>query len=163
MKKLLMIIPLVFLLCFTFGCQQGEEVAEEAGVVGLTEEDVAAIRNSIDEFVEAELAGDWDRAFGFFAEDVVYVAPDQPEIQGLSTLKDYVESLNIKLLNLELEPVDIQGCGNLAYARIKFREKFTTEEGGEPIELIGDALRILKRQSDGTWLTSVVIYNFDRP
>ena len=27
MKKLLMIIPLVILLCFTFGCQQGEEVA----------------------------------------------------------------------------------------------------------------------------------------
>jgi hypothetical protein len=25
MKKLLMIIPLVILLCFTFGCQQGEE------------------------------------------------------------------------------------------------------------------------------------------
>ena len=30
MKKLLMIIPLVILLCLTFGCQQGEEAAEEA-------------------------------------------------------------------------------------------------------------------------------------
>jgi len=29
MKKFLTIIPLVILLCFTFGCQQGEEVAEE--------------------------------------------------------------------------------------------------------------------------------------
>ena len=28
MKKLLMVIPLVFLLCFTFGCQQGKKVAE---------------------------------------------------------------------------------------------------------------------------------------
>jgi len=42
MKKLLMILPLVFLLCFTFGCQQGEEVAEEAMVAALTEEDVEA-------------------------------------------------------------------------------------------------------------------------
>ena len=74
-----------------------------------------------------------------------------------------MKSFNIKLLYLELEPVDIQGCGNLAYARIKFREKFTTEEGGETIELTGKALRILKRQSDGTWLTSVVIFNYDRP
>jgi len=33
MKKFLTIIPLVILLCFTFGCkQQGEEVAEEAAV-----------------------------------------------------------------------------------------------------------------------------------
>ncbi len=30
MKKLLLVIPLVVLLCFTFGCQQGKEVAEEA-------------------------------------------------------------------------------------------------------------------------------------
>ncbi len=32
MKKLLLILPLVILLCFTFGCQQGEEVAEEVRV-----------------------------------------------------------------------------------------------------------------------------------
>ena len=29
MKKLLLVLPLVFLLCFTFSCQQTEEVAEE--------------------------------------------------------------------------------------------------------------------------------------
>ena len=39
MKKLFMLLPLVFLLCVTFSCQQGEEVAEE----GLTEEEVNAI------------------------------------------------------------------------------------------------------------------------
>ncbi len=32
MKKLLMIIPLVFLLCFTFGCQKGEKVVTEEEV-----------------------------------------------------------------------------------------------------------------------------------
>ena len=152
------LVGLAFAL-MTIGCQPAVQEA-----LTLPEEDVAAIRNSIDEYVEAQLAGDWDRSFGFFAEDAVWVAPDQPEIQGLSTFKDYAaESLNMKLLNLELKPVDIQGCGNLAYARIKFREKFTTEEGGEPIELTGDALRILKRQTDGKWLTSVVIFNYDRP
>jgi hypothetical protein len=29
MKKLLLVIPLVILFCFTFGCQKGEEVAEK--------------------------------------------------------------------------------------------------------------------------------------
>ena len=33
MRKLLVVIPLVFLLCFSFGCQKGEKVAEEAMVV----------------------------------------------------------------------------------------------------------------------------------
>jgi ketosteroid isomerase-like protein len=32
MKKLLLVLPLVFLLCFTFGCQKAEEGAEEHNV-----------------------------------------------------------------------------------------------------------------------------------
>jgi predicted ester cyclase len=35
MKKLLLILPLVFLLCFTFGCQQGEE--------GITDEEAKTL------------------------------------------------------------------------------------------------------------------------
>ena len=46
MKKLLMIIPLVILLCFTFSCQQYyEEVAEEPAVDIAAEE--AAIRETM--------------------------------------------------------------------------------------------------------------------
>ncbi len=44
MKKLLMIIPLVILLCFTFGCQQGEEVAEE------TKEEITSGTVNVDGF-----------------------------------------------------------------------------------------------------------------
>jgi pimeloyl-ACP methyl ester carboxylesterase len=39
MKKLFMVLPLVFLLCFTFSCQLGEEVAEEP-VVDVEENEV---------------------------------------------------------------------------------------------------------------------------
>ena len=42
MKKLLMILPLVFLLCFTFNCKQAEEVAEEP-VVDVEAEDSPSI------------------------------------------------------------------------------------------------------------------------
>jgi ketosteroid isomerase-like protein len=50
MKKLLMIIPLVILLCFTFSCQQGEEVAEEPAVDIEAEE--AAIRETMKTAIE---------------------------------------------------------------------------------------------------------------
>ena len=45
MKKLFMVIPLVFLLCFTFSCQKGEEVAEEPVVD--VEAEKAAIRETM--------------------------------------------------------------------------------------------------------------------
>jgi len=44
MKKLLTVIPLVFLLCLTFSCQQAEEVAEE------TKEEVTSGTVNIDDF-----------------------------------------------------------------------------------------------------------------
>jgi hypothetical protein len=40
-----MVFPLVFLICFTFSCQQSEEVAEEPAVD--VETDVAAIKASL--------------------------------------------------------------------------------------------------------------------
>jgi hypothetical protein len=42
MKKLLMILPLVFLLCFAFGCQKAEEVAAEKGYQGIWIESIVS-------------------------------------------------------------------------------------------------------------------------
>jgi len=47
MKKLLFVIPLVILLCFTFGCQQAEEVAEEAEPVVDIEAEKANVKSVI--------------------------------------------------------------------------------------------------------------------
>jgi ketosteroid isomerase-like protein len=51
MKKLLLILPLVFLLCFTFGCQKAEEVAEEPAV------DVEAEKAEILETIKKSFEG----------------------------------------------------------------------------------------------------------
>jgi proline iminopeptidase len=45
MKKLFMVLPLVFLLCFTFSCQQGEEVSTEE-----TKEEVTSGTVNVDDF-----------------------------------------------------------------------------------------------------------------
>ncbi|NIM59869.1 MAG: hypothetical protein GTO16_13160, partial [Candidatus Aminicenantes bacterium] len=54
MKKLLSVIPLVILLCFTFGCQQGEEVAEEPVVD--VEADIAALKKIEEEWTAASMS-----------------------------------------------------------------------------------------------------------
>ena len=79
MKKFLMIIPLVFLLCFTFSCQQGEE--------GITEEEAKAIH---DLYVEARNTVNLDLLDGIYAEDVVVHDSGYPEdLVGLDALKEY--------------------------------------------------------------------------
>ena len=76
MKKQLMVIPLVFLLCFTFGCQKGHELA----AAQITEEEKAEVAASIEqafsEYVEATLQMDWDKTLQFFidSDDLVFAA-----------------------------------------------------------------------------------------
>jgi len=56
MKKLLMVFPLVFLFCFTFSCQQGEEVAEKPAVD--IEAEKANIQLFLNQYVKTEESED---------------------------------------------------------------------------------------------------------
>ena len=83
MKKLFMVLPLVLLLCFTFGCQKGEEVAEE-----VAQEKRLPI---IDVHVHAESA--WKREKpDWFPENVSYPKTDEELMR--ETLKSF-ERFNI--------------------------------------------------------------------
>jgi len=85
MKKLLMVIPLVFLICFAFGCQKDEEVAEG----GLTEEEVNAI---IGEVLKAWNNADMDACANAYSTDVVFSNPLQGETIGLDAFKEMIRS-----------------------------------------------------------------------
>ncbi len=64
MKKLITIIPLVFMLCFTFSCQGGEEVDIEA--------DVKALKALLDERDALHSAGNKEGSISlYYAEDAV--------------------------------------------------------------------------------------------
>ena len=73
MKKLLMILPLVFLLCFTFSCQKAEEVAEE---VTLDEAKKSEIADTIKELTaEVFNAGsrDLDEMFSYCSDNTITI------------------------------------------------------------------------------------------
>ncbi len=119
MKKLLMVIPLVFLLCFTFSCQQQvEEVAEEARIVDLSDEDVAAIKTVNDAYVQAVLEGGLEATTEFYTEDTIMVAQG-PMIQGREALKEARKkalskaSATVTAFNQTI--VKIDGRDNLAF------------------------------------------------
>jgi len=82
MKKLFMILPLVLLLCFTFGCQQqGEE--------GITEEEAKAL---LDSALEIWNNGNMALVEDVFATEVVAHTSTFPEdIVGLEGIKNWVK------------------------------------------------------------------------
>jgi hypothetical protein len=76
LKNLLIVIPLVFLLCFTLGCRKAEEVVAESP--DMTDEEKASVAASaeqaLSEYAEVMKRMDWNRMFEFFVDgdDLVF-------------------------------------------------------------------------------------------
>ncbi len=162
MKKLLL-IPLVFLLCFTFSCQQPvEEVAEEVGVAPLSDEDVAAIKAVTEAFIQAFNSEDWTAGAAMYTEDAVLMPPNQPIVQGREAIQTWFEAFPT-LTEFNLIDVEIDGYGDLAFSRGTVSMTIAPEGAPEPIKDEGKSLVIFRKQSDGSWLLAVDIFNSDLP
>ena len=160
MKKPLLVLPLVFLLCFTFGCQKAEEVAEEPGIAPLSDEDISAIKATFDKYVECALSGDWDTFVDLFTEDTILMPPNEPILQGREAYREYM-AMHPAYTEVSLPIVEIDGCGDLAFARGTVSVKIEMEGMPEPFQDIGKFLCILKKQKDGSWLIARDSYNSD--
>jgi uncharacterized protein (TIGR02246 family) len=163
MKKLLLIIPLVILMFFTFSCQQGEEVYEEP--ILDVEADIEATRNWLKGNFAAADSGDLERYLTFFADDVILMPPNEPIIQGISAIREmaqpYFEQVNTQR---EFSIEEIKVAGDFAFLRINSEEKYTLKTGeGEPVEASFKAVFLLQRMNDGAWLCTHSIWNSNDP
>jgi ketosteroid isomerase-like protein len=104
MKNLLMVIPLVFLLCFTFSCQKAEEVAEE----GLIEEEVNAIMAEVEKAVNN---ADMEACDRVYSADYVEHDPLAGDTIGLDAFKERIRANHEKYssINLSIDETFIKG------------------------------------------------------
>ena len=164
MKKQFMVIPLVFLLCFTFGCQQGEEVAEEP--VLDVEADIEAIKGLVNEWAELFMAGDFDGLVSnLYAEDAVRMPPNEPIIKGreaiLAGFKKDTEQTEIHIDSSIAE--DVRVSGDWALVRGLDTGTNTPKGGGEAAKMNDKWLLLYERQPDGTWKIFYEAWNSNNP
>ena len=163
MKKLFMILPLVLLLCFTFGCQKSEEVAEEAVVD--VEADVEAIKALLDEFDALMNAGDTEKLVSQnYADAAVRMPPNEPMLKGkaeiLAWFQKGAEQYTYQIDNVI---VDVKVDGNLAYSRGIASGTRTLKAGGEAYNIKSKWMAAYERQADGSWRVIADIFNSDNP
>jgi uncharacterized protein (TIGR02246 family) len=162
MKKLFMILPLVFLLCFAISCQQGEEVAEEAKPAVDVEAEEQAIREIAQKAFEAERQKDINAVLSIYAENVVVQPPNMPQIEGVEALRNfYTEFLKI-LVSIEGSPtkVTISEAGDMAWNYTWNRAVYEGPEGR--IEDEGKALSVWQK-INGEWKIVAISYSSDKP
>jgi ketosteroid isomerase-like protein len=82
----------------------------------LSDEDVAAIRSVVQSFGEAALAGDWSTAAESYAVDAVFMPPNEAIYEGRAAEVAHLEAAP-PVLSCSSVPVDVDGYGDLAYAR----------------------------------------------
>jgi len=105
MKKPLMVIPLVFLLCFTFNCQQGEEVVEESAVDVEAEKEaiITKFKEELRIFDELQKEGDISKIaeayVSWHTDDAVLMFPGMPAIIGSENIYDYINDNYSKVLD----------------------------------------------------------------
>jgi len=145
MKKLFIILPLVLVVCFAFGCQQGEEVAEEPAV------DIAAETEAVKEVFwvasNAIAAKDAELMASTFTDDVISFRGDKEAI--IEWFKNRF-SQGLYSNNYSILKIELSASGDMGYVAFSF--DFVREEEGEA-EVTGKGynVTVLKTQADGTW------------
>jgi ketosteroid isomerase-like protein len=165
MKKLFLIIPLVFLLCFTFSCQKAEEVAEQEKPKEAM--DLVQVRQLIEEtnikFGEFVQAGDASALANLYTEDTMLLPPPKaPIIKGREGVEAYwATGFQMGLKDVVLTTVEVMAIGDMV-CEIGNAEATFHPEGMDEFKDMGKYLVIWKN-IEGIWKLHVDIYNSSLP
>ena len=147
MKKLLMIMSLVLVLCFTFGCQKGEEVVEEPAV------DIVAEEEALSETCEAWLLDgtkhDLEHNMSYLADDVISVGATMQDKEGMRKFYSDFFSTGGYWTNQSIVRVKVSKSGDMGYTTVSFETVEIVD--GETTTTKGGINFIWGKQADGTW------------
>ena len=144
MKKLIMILPLVFLLCFSFGCQKAEEVAEEPVV------DVEAEKQNVEEvirsFYDAATTHNFQGIRDVCTDD--YILFESGQVMNVEDFINFITPFKGATMTYNLEDVKVNVEGSVAWVRLRSKAKMTMGEQVMDYEWVESG--VLKKQ-EGIW------------
>lgn len=112
-------------------------------------EDERAVRELVDTWMRASMAGDLPTVLDLMSEDVVFMTPGRPPFGKKEFAADAEQMKNLKLEG----SADIRECqvhGDWAWLR-NYLNTTITPEGGAPMAMSGWTLTILRKEADGKW------------
>jgi uncharacterized protein (TIGR02246 family) len=134
--------------------------APPPGPAELSAEDLDAIESVTAAWSEAFDARDWDGLAATYTEDALLLPPNSPAVEGREAIKAFFAGFPT-VDSLDLEIVEIDGRGDLAYVRGVYRMTIPSE--GEAIVDTGKYIEIRRRDADGAWRLHLDIFNSDNP
>ena len=131
----------------------------QPGVAPLTDEDIEVLNDMRTAHVQATLAGDCDASYAMFAEDVVYLVPNDATVEGRAAMRALCEPVQ----DFTVDSHGIDGNADLAFDRGTWSRTSMSEGVDEATTISGKYVMIARKQADGSWLWTVGIVNLDVP
>jgi uncharacterized protein (TIGR02246 family) len=143
----------------------GESRPEGSDPAALAAADLAAIRATDSAFASAAEAGNAAGLAGLYLPDAHLMPPNAPAIRGREAVQKFWSGFtDAYQLRMSVTADEIEGRGDLAYARGRYTLDATPKgKGSPPVHDVGKFLEILRRQPDGSWGYAVDMYSSDLP
>jgi len=158
MKKLFMILPLAFLLCFNFSCQQGEEVAEEVKAEQEEPKEVMALAQERQAIAEANIkfseifnTGDAAALASLYTEDAWLISQTGEMFKGREGIEAFwAGAFQMGMKEVVLTTVDVMRMDDMV-GEFGKADLTIKPEGQDEIKAVTKYLVIWKKAADGTW------------
>ena len=126
--------------------------------------DVQAILDFEQTVYAAQIAGDIDAWMSSFAEDVTVFQPNIPPLTGKLAIRQFNTPIFEQFdLHESSDDREVVAAGDWAYIRSHWTWIQTPRDGGEEVKDTGNSIWILRRQPNGSWKISRVVYNSENP
>jgi ketosteroid isomerase-like protein len=124
-----------------------------------TKKDAQSIRERNVAFVQAFNAGQVPQVVDLYADDSVFMPPNQPQVRGRDALKDFYTQLLKQAGDLKLTATEVGGSGPIAFQSGTYEMAL---KGGAMDHDRGKFLFVMRNMA-GTWRYEYAIWNSDLP
>ncbi|MCW9708018.1 YybH family protein [Fodinibius salsisoli] len=124
-----------------------------------SEEDKTAIKKLIQQTETYNNASDVDKWVNLFADDAVYMPPGSPAV---TTRKELIETAKAGFkhqASISIEPIEINGNGDWAFARTKVTGEVNVFDSKEVVTVDVKQIVIYTREPDCQWRIARLISN----
>ncbi len=128
----------------------------------LSDADAAAVKRLGTLYAQAYLANNADGVAAVYATDAVEMPPNAPARVGRTAIRaGYATAMESSAFTLASARID--GRDDLAYDRGTWSWTGKVPGSTQTASVVGKYVAIARRQTDGTWLWTEVIWNNDEP
>lgn len=140
----------ILLFIFMIGCKENTATPEELSQMNK-------------DFAEALNNKDAEAASLLYAEDASLLPPNESIVTGRENIKNYWQgALDAGTTNVSVSTISTGSNGDLGYEIGRFELSYPGPDGNMVVEK-GKYTELLKRMSDGKWISIYGMWNSDSP